>query len=219
MDEGHYFMRAHDKNSWGGTFVLALSIAALTIPVNAQDQSLLSVNKDESSTKPALKDSVKEAQPGASKLIEAVLKTGVNGNIGKNLAPIIGLPGPMPMKKQYVVISENGTDYEGRACWVINDNTEGNGKRSLWAYVLKAKRSGRDNQVEYFQIDPNGKLERAILSKSRAKADGKGVRGSGVKTDQDINSPEVRKTFETEMQFWLNDWLKKQSPAAAPKPA
>lgn len=217
-------MRAIPKTLSRSAFVLALSMSALPNLVNAQAQSLTSVNKANNSSKSDLKDSVKDANSGASKLIETVLRTGIDSSVGKNLAPIIGLPGAMSMKKHDVVISENGNDFERRACWVIYENSGGpdskvGDKRSLLAYVLKAKRTGLDNQIQYFRIDPNGKLQKAILSRSKVTADGKGVRGSGAKTDLDVDSPEVRKTFEAEMNFWLKDWLKNEQKNAAKKTA
>ena len=87
----------------------------------------------------------------------------------------------------------------------------------MCAYVVKVKRSGQNNQVRYFRIDLNGKLDKVVLSQSKADESGKIIRGSGIKTDQDINSPEVKKTFEAEMKFWLKDWLKKQPAVAAKK--
>lgn len=159
-----------------------------------------------------------------AQLIEVILNSGADGNISSTLAPVIGLPKAMPIKKQVIVTSESGNDFEQRAFFVVYENIEsavpepGN-KRAVCAYVLRVKRSGLDNQVRYFRIDLNGKLEKVVLSQSKADANGKPVRGSGVKFDQDINSPEVRKTFEAEMKFWLNDWLKKQQKTSAKKAA
>ena len=36
------------------------------------------------------------------------------------------------------------------------------------------------------------------------------INGSGVTTDQDINSPETRKALDVEMAYWLTDWLAKE---------
>ena len=203
-------------------FALALSITAMPILVNGQPQSLSSVNQDNSSNKSALKDSVKDTKAGVSQLIEAMIKDGDAGNISSILAPVIGLPKTMPMMSREIVISTNGSDFDRRACWVVYEESkapsekEGR-KRPVCAYVLRAKREGLENQVQYFRIDLSGKLEKAILSRSKASADGKVVRGSGIKTDLDIGSPDVNKTFESEMKFWLKDWLKKQQKVPAKK--
>ncbi|MDD5305067.1 MAG: hypothetical protein PHS14_18365, partial [Elusimicrobia bacterium] len=92
-------------------------------------------------------------------------------------------------------------------------------KRAVCAYVVNTKRSGLDKETRYFRFDLNGKLDKIVLVRGKYDESGKVVRGSGVKFDQDINSPEVRKTFETEMNFWLKDWLKKQQKAPAKKEA
>jgi len=203
---------------------LALSIAAIPSLVNGQDQSLTSVNKDKSSNGPGLKDSVKNKRADVAQLIETLLKTGVDGSFGSVLAPIVGLPKAMPSKDKEIVISQKDKDVEKRACYVVYENEKGSGpdvgeKKAVCAYIVKFKRSAFDKQVRYFRIDLNGKLEKAVLSESKYDETDKIVRGSGVKTDQDIDSPEVRKTFEAEMKFWLKDWLKKEQKNAAKKTA
>lgn len=192
--------------------------------VNGQAQSLSTVNKDNSSNKSALKDSVKDAKAGIAQLIETLLKSGVDGNIGSTLAPVIGLPTAMPMKKKEVVLSQRGADEERRGCFIIYETAGGpdvkeNAKRPVCAYIVRFKRSGSGRQTRYFRIDLNGKLVKVILSEGKHDASGKVVRGSGVKTDLDIDSPEVRRTFEAEMDFWLKDWLKKQQQNAPKKTA
>lgn len=204
------------------TLALALSIAAMPILVNGQGQSLSSVNSAKSSNEPALKDAIKDTKADVKRLIETMLKNGSDGTISSVLAPVIGLPKAMPMRREEIVISAKGSDFERRGCWVIYESEEGPGskdgvKRTVCTYVLKATRAGTDNQVQYFRIDPDGTLVKAILSKSKADAAGKPVRGSGVKTDLDIDSPEVKKAFDAEMDFWLKDWLKKQQKVPAKK--
>jgi hypothetical protein len=192
--------------------------------VNGQTQSLTSVNKDKSSTKTALKDSVTDQRKGVAQLIATVLKSGTNDDVGSNLAPVIGLPKAMPTKDVELAISQRNNDSEKRRCFVVYENTESTApateeKRAVCAYIVKIKRSGLDKETRYFRIDLNGKLEKVVLSQTKYDESGKVVRGSGVKFDQDIDSPEVKKTFEAEMKFWLKDWLKKEQKDAAKKSA
>lgn len=215
-------MRTTRKNFWKPTFVLGLSIAATPILVNAQTRSLTSVNKDKSSNESELNDSVKDTKTSIAQFIEVMMKTGIDGDVSSILASVIGLGKAMPTKDQEIVINRGGTDIEKRACYVVYENIEStapglNEKRPVCAYIVKIKRSGLDKQMRYFRIDLNGKLEKVILSQSKYDEAGKIVRGSGVKFDQDINSPEVKKTFAAEMNFWLKDWLKKEKKSAEAK--
>ncbi len=217
-------MRTIHGNFKKSAVALALSIAAMPGLVNGQAQSLTSVNQDKSPSKPDLKDTVKDARAGAALLIATVLKTGGDFNIGPNLAEVLGLPKPMPSKVQEIVTSRQGRDLEASGCYVVYENPESSvpeaaEKKAICAYIVKIKRKGLDKQMRYFRIDLNGKLEKVILSQSKLDDAGKGVSGSGVKTDQDIDSSEVRKTFEAEMKFWLKDWLKKEQKNAAKKTA
>jgi hypothetical protein len=203
------------RNLRQSAFALMLSMSVTPSLVNGQAPALSNVNNDKSA---------KDTKVAVSKLIAITLESGTESNIGSNLAPVIGLQKAMPMKKQEVVTSEDKDGFEKRSCFVIYENVNSTApgtdtKRAVCAYVVKVKRSGLDNQVRYFRIDLNGKLEKVVLSQSKIDATGNVVRGSGVKFDQDINSPEVKKTFEAEMKFWLKDWLKKEQKAAAKKAA
>jgi len=204
------------------TFALALSITALPILVNGQAQSLSSVNQDNSSNKSTLKDSVKDTHAHFAQFIEVLMKSGTDGQIGSNFAPVIGLSKPMPTKDVDIVIRQKGGESEKRGCFVVYEKITGNSagadeKRPECAYFAIYKRTGTERQARYFRIDLTGKLEKVVLSQGKYDSDGKVIRGSGVKTDLDINSPEVKKTFDAEMKFWLKDWLKKQQKVPAKK--
>lgn len=213
-------MRAIRRYSTKSAIALALSMSALPNLVNGQPQSLSSVNKHKSSNKSELKDSVKDEKAGMAKLVEIMLANGSDATITNNLAPVIGLPKSMPAKRQELVISDNANGVEKRACYVIYEKVHSTEPKSqemrpVCAYVIKSKRSGLDSQTRYFRVDLNGKLEKVVLSQGKFDTAGQPIRGSGVKFDQDIDSPEVKKTFEAEMKFWLKDWLKKEKKAAA----
>ncbi|MEK7234908.1 MAG: hypothetical protein AAB268_13920 [Elusimicrobiota bacterium] len=214
-------MRTTRKHFKKPAIALSLSIAATLILVNAQIPSPTSTNKDNPSTKSEHKDSIKT---DIAKLIDTILKSGIDSNISSILATVIGLPNAMPMKKQEIVMGQTNNDIEKRACYVIYENTgnidiETPEKRTVCVYIVKIKRSGRDKQTRYFRIDLNGNLEKVVLSQSKFDETGKIVEGSGVKFDQDVDSPEVRMTFEAEMKFWLKDWLKKEQKNVTKKSA
>lgn len=217
-------MRTVQNNFRMSAIALALSIAAMPGLVNGQAHSLSSVNQDNSSNKPDIKDSVRDSNSGVAHLIAEVLKQGTDENTGSNLSPVIGLPKAMPAMDVEVDISKRTEVRETRRCFVVYETSEspavesGN-KRAICAYVVRTKRSGLDKETKYFKFDLNGKLEKVVLSHGKNDATGKAIRGSGVKTDLDIDSPEVRKAFEAEMKFWLKDWLKKQKKAPAKKSA
>ncbi|MBI3288458.1 MAG: hypothetical protein HYZ74_02940 [Elusimicrobia bacterium] len=81
-------------------------------------------------------------------------------------------------------------------------------------YIVKMETSGRDKTSEYFRSSLDGSLEKAVLFRGKDDETGHPIKGSGVKFDQDIDSPEVKKAFKTEMDYWLKDWLKKEEAAS-----
>lgn len=218
-------MRTIRKNFKLPAAVLALSIAAMPSLVNGQGQSLSTINPDSTSNTADLKDSISARKTGMERLIATLLTSGVDSNISGTLAPIIGLATAMPMKKREVTVSATGdAESDVRASYMIYENAESGAPkkddiRAVCAYIVRSKRSGLDKQNRYFKINLNGKLEKAVLTQSKYDEAGKIIRGSGVKFDQDIESPEVKKTFEAEMNFWLKDWLKKEQLSAAKKTA
>ncbi|MCR4294259.1 MAG: hypothetical protein NUW21_01900 [Elusimicrobia bacterium] len=223
IHEGHYFMRTIRQSFKRCAFVLALSMSALPNLVNAQAQSLTSVNKANSS-KPELKDSVKEPRTDIARLISAVLKKGTSVNTGSNLGPVIGLPKAMSAMDVAVDVSKQAGVKESRRCFVVFENIEvpaagTEEKRPLCAYVVKTKRFGLEKHVQYFRLGLNGNLEKIVVMKGKYDESGKAVKGSGIVTNLDIASSEARKSFEAEMKFWLKDWLKKEQRNAAKKTA
>ena len=199
-------IRAHSSKS---ALALALSIAVLPGLVNGQAPSLTSVNKSDASRRSELKADF-------PKLVDVLMKTGKDSAIKSNLAPVIGLEKTMPIRARDITINAGET----RGCFIVYESIEGSAaataaRRPLCAYFMKGKDTGPDHESRYFKINLNGTLEKAVLSKGKIDKDGKAIRGTGVKSDQDISSPEVKKTFEAEMKFWLKDWLKKQQQAPA----
>ena len=171
--------------------VLALSIAAHPVVVNAQTKS-----SPRKSTFPTL--------------VQILMAEGNDDKIDNNLAPVIGLPHAMSIKVQDIIIAQNKNSREVRSSFVVYTEDERTKDKSpVCVYITKSKKSGRDRRTQYFRITLDGNLEKAIQSQGKHDDTGKPIRGSGVKFDQDINSPDVKKAFNSEMSYWLKDWLTK----------
>jgi|CXWL01.1.fsa_nt_gi hypothetical protein len=169
---------------------LWLSIAALASVVNAQAPK-------------TIKGSDKNGFPT---LIKIVMETGVDDKIGSNLAPVIGLPKAMPMKLRNILVPGTKKDKDTRSFLVIIDED----KHPFCVYMVRMKTSGRDQTAQYLRINLEGKLEKTVSSQGKLDENGKAIKGSGVKFEQDIDSPEVKKAFDAEMSYWLKDWLKRE---------
>lgn len=201
--------------------VVGLSIAAMPVLVNGQDKSLSVVNKDNSSNDGVLKDSVKETKRDFSTFVDVLMKSGVDTKVGPNMAPTLGLPKALPAKNRALSNFPKAEKGEMRTCSLVYEKDSGSTdptNRPFCVLLMRSKRSGLDNQVRYYRVSLDGILEKVVVTRGKYDADGNPVRGSGVKFDEDINSPEVKKAFDAEMKFWLKDWLKKEQKAAA-KPA
>lgn len=194
--------REHASTSPRRILALALSIAAPSILVNANAEGLSSVNQKV----------LKEHRADFARLIDTIFKNGKDGKFGPNLAPIVGLPTAMPTKDAEKILSQSKDSVEKKGCYIVIDE-----KEPSCAYIVNYRVSGKDSATQYFRVSLDGRLEKAVLTQGKRDENGKSIKGSGVKFDQDIESPEVQKAFNSEMAYWLKDWLKKEKKAADKK--
>jgi hypothetical protein len=81
--------------------------------------------------------------------------------------------------------------------------------------IMDALTTPTESNVFFFKMDLDGTLRSAIRTKGRRKS-GKPVRGSGIKEDLDIHSPDVQARFKKELDFWLSGAYRKyMKPKAA----
>jgi hypothetical protein len=205
-------------------FVTSIVVFPTAVKTRAADLP----NVSPASRKTDLKDSVKDnAKKDLTQLIDFLMKHGLDGKIGENLAPVIGLPGPMPMKGQTIRNNISGKERNALNCTVIYEETADpsvpNGKKPSCVYLVKITESPRVKDSQYFRINLDGRLERVLTSRGKKDDSGALIPGSGVALDDDLESSAVRKTFAAEMRE-LKAWLKvqqklvaKKSPASAAK--
>ncbi len=194
------------------------SIAAFPAAVKTHAADLPNVSPN--SRKADLKDSVKDTQNEFKQIVDFMMRNGIDSRYGENLGPVVGLPGARPAKGNNIRSREYGKERGLLNCDVAYDEspeaTEYDGKRPICVFVQTSKVSGQNKESRYFRLSLDGRLERVILGRSKLDENGKGIRGSAVNTDEDINSPEVKKALAAEMAD-LRQWLKQQKKLVAKK--
>lgn len=196
--------------------IAALSIAAIPATVKARAAEKPGFNRPQ---KTELKDSIKDTdQKELAELIDYLATNGHSITIGESLAPAFGLSGARPAKSQNVRNVFHGKNRDALNCAVIYQDASDapGGRRPACVILMKKTVSGINNDSLYFRIGLDGRLERAVFSQMKNDQDGNVVRGSAKDTEKDINSPAVRKTYETEMKA-VKAWLKEQQVAMAKK--
>lgn len=149
-----------------------------------------------------------------TELADYLLEYGNDDHIGKNLAPVIGLSRPAPIKTQIIQETEDlkeGTRdvlQVGLVYEVPSGYPEVRGNRPLNIYVLSVNTSGRDTRSLFFRVNLNGLPERAIASDAKDDELALPVRGSGVKFERDLSDMETRKSYDASMNR-IRDWLAK----------
>lgn len=181
-----------------------LSIAAISPAVKAQSPD----PKETISNKSDLKDSVKGNQNEFSKLIQTLMASGLDIKYSNGFAQAAGLDRPMLAKGTVEVM-----DGKGYKCHVIYENEDGV-NRPVCVLFIRAKKTKHEFEDQFFRIDLNGKLERVVTLKSNRDENGIAVKEGRSRTEGDIESPEIKKAFTSDMKFWVKDWLKKQQKLA-----
>jgi hypothetical protein len=124
----------------------------------------------------------------------------------------------MPGKAAIIVQEEHpakqgGYDHFARVCILVYDSPPDtpaqSSRRPQYVYLRKHVVSGFDDDDQYFRVNLDGHLEKIVTIHGKRDADGKVVRGSGVPSEQDIQSSESKKSFAVEMAE-MKKWLKVQ---------
>lgn len=75
--------------------------------------------------------------------------------------------------------------------------------RPIGVVFMTHRVSGRQGDDHLYRARLDGTLERAILIDGEVDEAGRNVKGSGKITQEDIESPEVKRRFRHELDFWL----------------
>ena len=195
-----------------GIFAIVLSMTASFLLVNASAEDLPIGNR--SIHKAAHKESVKNRTTDLEKLIAVLLKTGDNSPLPETLSQQIGLSGTPPTKgRDFTVPRDDGI--ERRECTIVLSDDQSGKQRPSCIYIQHKVVSGHDGESHYYRMNLEGKLEKASVLQTKFDDAGRIVPGSGVSTDKDIDSPEIKKAFNAELAYWTKDWVKAEKKAQA----
>jgi hypothetical protein len=192
-------------------FAIVLSMTALFPLVNASAEDSPTVNQFPE--KDALQDSVKDKQSEFSRLVQTVLSTGAQKDFPNGYAQAVGLSEPMPAKRCHMTISGDRKFGDDRHIFVVYSKDET--ARPICMYLMKGHSTKHELKQEFFRVNLDGQLEKVVILQNKRDDDGKSIAEGRARFEEDMDDSAVRKTFQTEMSFWLKTWLKKQPKVAA----
>lgn len=197
-------------------FIASIVVFPATVKTRAAD--LPSVSPD--SRKADLKDSVKDNKNEFKQLVDVMMRNGLDIRYSENFGPAIGLPGARPAKSDNIRSKKFDKKRGGLNCTVVYEEspeaTEYAGKRPICIVLEVPKLSEQGSENRYYRLSLDGQLEKVLLSRLKRDENGKVIRGSATGTDEDINSPEVKKALAAEMAD-VRQWLKQQKKIIAKK--
>lgn len=196
------------------------SIIVLLAAVKARSADLPNVSHQK--LKSDLKDSVKDNKNEIAQLVDHLMKHGRNARYGDNIAPTVGLPGARSTKGDNIRSKKFDKNRGGLNCSIIVEESSEeeiyDGKRPVCIFLEVGKLTGGNREDRFYKLNLEGQLERVVVVRSKTGEDGKTIRGSGVNSEEDITSPEVKKAFAAEMAD-VRQWLKQQQKIVAKKAA
>lgn len=197
------------------TLLFLASIAAFPAAVKTRAADL--PNPRAGSRKTDLKDSVKDTKNEFKQIVDFMMQNGQDSQYKESMAPVLGLPGARPVKGDNIRSKKFDKKRGGLNCAVAYEESpeaaEYAGKRPICIVLEVPKLSGQEQENRYYRLNLDGQLEKAVLSRYKRDENGKVIRGSAVNTDEDINSPEVKKALAAEMAD-VRQWLKQQKKVA-----
>lgn len=196
-------------------FVTSIIVLLAAVKTRAADLP----NVSHGTRKVDSKDSAKDTGNEFKQLVDLVMTNGLDSRYGENFAPHVGLPGARPAKGKNIRSRKIYKDRGGLNCAVVyeesSEETQYPGKRPICIFLEVSKISGQDSTGRYYRLSLDGRLEKVLTTSGKNDENGKPVRGSAVSTDEDINSPEVKKAFAAEMAD-VRQWLKQQQRQKGP---
>lgn len=140
-------------------------------------------------------------------LVERLLRGGFPDKLPGLLAQLVELPSE-PSYRGVLVTAEQSTDAMPHKAMVIVD--ESSQKPTFLVFQVDRRTQGH-KEGYWFRASVEGALQKATLLDAKMDENGKGIKGTGVTTPQDIESPETQKRFQHELDLWLKkSHLKKQ---------
>ena len=154
-----------------------------------------------------------EKDHSLDQLLKKLLKDGEAGAISPGRAKLVGLE-PGTTSQALSVGHDEATDEIDHTAELVLDPAAP--VPAPYRFLFRGGREEpekKENWAQYFRADLKGHLEFSVRSHGRLDEQGKPIRGSGVAEPVDIASPEVRKAFQHELDFWLKGKFRKKKEA------
>lgn len=188
---------------------IALLIMSLVFGFVNTGQTLASEDKSPALIKKKLPKQIPptEARQG---LVQLLLDDGIDHNFGGLWSKHFDYPDPSPAYSADFG-SSTTRDNLSHIGSLLVDKSDVTNAKPIKLVFTSIQESGSNVEEYKFIVSLNGTLEKAAISHAKAKVD-----GSAVFSVLDIDSPDVKKRLQHELDFWLygkyhkdpKDWLK-----------
>lgn len=156
------------------------------------------------------------SQSSVSSFFAKLGTEGVDNYIRPNMASFLSLSANQPTKAYIIdTLAPKAARKPEKVCNLVLSPSADGTMAPTSAVFIDGYLEDTASLAYYFKVGLDGKLQAAIKTSGK-RAGGKPVRGSGVKEDLDVNSPEVQSRFQKELDFWLSGKFRKHWKPKAP---
>ncbi len=143
--------------------------------------------------------------------IEKVLADGSESRIPSPLAELIGVTKDIPALDEEI-LENQATDAMYHLFHLMAERASDTGEARPFGLALHSVREWPEKSEGYwFRASLKGKLEKAIIISGKRDEQGQAIKGTGTTAEKDVNSSEIKKRFQHELDLWLKkSYLKKE---------
>ncbi len=144
-------------------------------------------------------------------LMQKVISGGETGQLPGPIADSISVPKGVPYRGVGVYMDQ-ATDGLDHAVRVLIEKSSDSAAVKPLVLVFQTGRKWPGNaEFNWFHASLDGRLKNASFTHGKRDEQGKIIKGSGGRVEQDINSPEIKDRFKHELDLWLKkSYLKKE---------
>lgn len=154
--------------------------------------------------------------PRLDAIVQDVVANGRDGVLPGPIAATVGITGSAPYRGARIP-ADQATDGMDHVIKVLVEKTSEDDPGKPVGLELSA---GRDSpgmmDTYHYHVSLDGKLENASLITGKTDENGRAIKGSGEAIAKDVESSDVKKRFQHELDVWLKrSYLKKEWRSAA----
>lgn len=144
-------------------------------------------------------------------LIQKVMAAGRDGALPRAIAVAVGVPENAPYRGARIAVEQAGDGLDHVIKVLVDKSSDSDVGKPVGLELRTGRYWPGNNEFYNYHASLDGQLENAAYQLVKMDAEEKAIRGSGHFITKDVNSREIKKRFQRELDCWLKkSCLKKE---------